>query len=469
MKKIKKILALTLVLAMVATTCLSYDLDKAMAAPSSKYWIKVNKQANVATVYQNTGKKWVPIRAMVTSCGGSNTPSGTFNTTAKYKWKGLINNVKGQYSTRIVGSILFHSVWYYQDGGKGDQSLIEFNKLGRTASHGCVRLSTMDAKWIYDNCRIGTKVSIYSSSNPGPLGKPSTIKVSGTRGWDPTDPDPKNPRYLLKGPKITFSETKKSKFQIGEKVNLLSGVKAVNTYAKHNVSNLLKVERVDIKVNGEYKKYKMNTNRAGEYKITYSVKDKYSGTSKKAFYVVVEDTLAPTITDEGRTTFVGDTNLVKGITAKTKNGVDLTSKMKVELKAQGETSYKPLTLEEAKAYKFEKAGEYKIKVTVTNPANNKVATKTFVRNVIEPDAVITTIDSYNAVEGETALQIRTAILAKTKIEEKGVSIPLTVEMISLEEKAPKAIIKYVGSNGREVTKEVLIKYPVAPPVTTPVV
>ena len=52
-------------------------------------------------------------------------------------------------------------------------------------------------QWIYDNCKLGTKVEFYSSSNPGPLGKPTARKISSApsnvRGWDPTDPARGNP------------------------------------------------------------------------------------------------------------------------------------------------------------------------------------------------------------------------------------------------------------------------------------
>ena len=47
------------------------------------------------------------------------------------------------------------------------------------------------------NCENGTKVEFYSSSNPGPLGKPTVKKISNAEGelknWDPTDPDNDNP------------------------------------------------------------------------------------------------------------------------------------------------------------------------------------------------------------------------------------------------------------------------------------
>lgn len=35
------------------------------------------------------------------------------------------------------------------------------SKLGRTASHGCIRNPTGKAKWIYNNCGIGTRVIVY--------------------------------------------------------------------------------------------------------------------------------------------------------------------------------------------------------------------------------------------------------------------------------------------------------------------
>lgn len=187
----KRVFAMILVIAMFLSTFVAFP-EKADAA-NTKYWIKVNKKANVATVYQLKNGKYKPVKAMLTSCGGSNTPNGTFYTPAKYRWHELMGPVYGQYCTRITGSILFHSVWYYDRGKKSTQSTREFNRLGTTASHGCVRLSVGDAKWIYDHCKLRTKVTIYSSKNPGPLGKPKAIKVSSSRRtyWDPTDPDKK--------------------------------------------------------------------------------------------------------------------------------------------------------------------------------------------------------------------------------------------------------------------------------------
>ena len=36
--------------------------------------------------------------------------------------------------------------------------------------------------------KVGTKITIYNSSDPGPLGKPALQKIPGSQTWDPTDP-----------------------------------------------------------------------------------------------------------------------------------------------------------------------------------------------------------------------------------------------------------------------------------------
>lgn len=162
----------------------------------SNYYIKVNYKANVVTVYKknNTGE-YEAIKAMICSCGTATPISGVYKTVNKYTWRPLIGGVYGQYATRIVGSILFHSV-PYKSKSKDSLEYWEYDKLGQTASAGCVRLTVADAKWIYNNCDLGTQVEFYESSDPGPLGKPNAQKISENiqcRNWDPTDNVAENP------------------------------------------------------------------------------------------------------------------------------------------------------------------------------------------------------------------------------------------------------------------------------------
>lgn len=178
-----------------ATDC-KVSIQK-VAIEKQKYYIKVNLAANTVTIYSKdkNNEYTKPIKAMVCSVGKATPTSGKYNITYKYRWLALFGNVYGQYSTRIVGSILFHSVPYYSTE-PNTLKYAEYDKLGTKASAGCIRLTVEDAKWIYDNVASGSTVEFYSdTNNPGPLGKPTAQKISDNeyRDWDPTDPDPRNP------------------------------------------------------------------------------------------------------------------------------------------------------------------------------------------------------------------------------------------------------------------------------------
>ena len=170
----------------------------------SPYYVMVNRQMNTVTVYGvgDDGNYSVPVKAMVASCGraGHATPTGTFSTPdSRYTWRLMVDGTYGQYASRIQGSILFHSICY-TSASKNKMISSEYDALGGFASRGCVRLQTIDAKWIYDNCPTGTLVTIYDSPEAGALGKPrravDSVSSSPNKNWDPTDPDADNPWRL---------------------------------------------------------------------------------------------------------------------------------------------------------------------------------------------------------------------------------------------------------------------------------
>lgn len=169
----------------------------AMAAEQKPYYITVNLTKNIVTVYEKdaAGNYTVPIKVFYCSSGKS-TPEGTFQTTQKYEWRVLFGNVWGQYATRITGHYLFHSVPYLKQD-KTTLEYDEYNKLGSTASAGCIRLCVKDVKWIYDHCPIGTTVKMYRGDVQEPLQPTPVMKINTAdtqrRGWDPTDPSPANP------------------------------------------------------------------------------------------------------------------------------------------------------------------------------------------------------------------------------------------------------------------------------------
>ena len=63
--------------------------------------------------------------------------------------------VRCYYWTQFYGDYLFHSTTYYTSGAPKD------TRLGMHLSHGCVRLETSNAKWIYETIPSGTTVYVY--------------------------------------------------------------------------------------------------------------------------------------------------------------------------------------------------------------------------------------------------------------------------------------------------------------------
>lgn len=164
------------------------------------YYIKVNKKTNTVTVYiKEENGELTPYKAMVCSVGrdGHDTPEGTgYKTSDYYDWRLMVDNTFGRYAVRFNGSIMFHSVPYYEST-KNSLEWQDYNKLGKPASLGCIRMAVADAKWIFDNCKRGTEVDVYSGpASTDPLGTPEPIKLdtkSEYRDWDPTDLTPENP------------------------------------------------------------------------------------------------------------------------------------------------------------------------------------------------------------------------------------------------------------------------------------
>ena len=133
---------------------------------SGKYLLKVSTRDQPVYAYawdSATASYSALARTMKCSTGLNKTPTpkGTFSGSPVARW-GYFPKFKvwAQYLYRINGHILFHSVLY---NSQNESSLIQGSvyKLGTPASHGCVRLSVEDAKWIYQNCPAGTRITVY--------------------------------------------------------------------------------------------------------------------------------------------------------------------------------------------------------------------------------------------------------------------------------------------------------------------
>jgi len=227
------------------------------------YYIKVNYGAQVVTIYKkdSEGNYTVPVKAMICSTGEYTPKSGVYKIQSRWEWLRLEGYVFGHYSTQIVGNILFHSVPYLE---KNPSSLEywEYDKLGTYASAGCVRLTVADALWIFNNCARGTNVEFYSSSDQGPIGKPSAKKISNAEGnlknWDPTDPNPNNPWKNYK------PEENKNTNTTVDKNNNTTNTEENNQISNNEIENNKTNTQLNEIINNEVSKNKTNNEIVNE-------------------------------------------------------------------------------------------------------------------------------------------------------------------------------------------------------------
>jgi lipoprotein-anchoring transpeptidase ErfK/SrfK len=132
--------------------------------PLYDYLLKIDTEKQIVTAYGwEDGEYTRTVREMVCSTGldDTPTPAGTYKATGPVaRWCYFPTyDCWAQYAFRIKGGVLFHSVLYQQPK---ESTLLEgsVKKLGRKSSHGCVRLSVEDAKWIFENCTAGTTVIV---------------------------------------------------------------------------------------------------------------------------------------------------------------------------------------------------------------------------------------------------------------------------------------------------------------------
>jgi len=118
-------------------------------------WIDLSHQR--VNVFSGSNKKWDLVKSMVCSSGKASTPTVKGNFTVGNKGGYFIadGGARCKYYTQIRGNYLFHSVLYDNKGNH-----IIDSTLGVPVSHGCVRLSLENAKFIYD--KIPAKTAIWS-------------------------------------------------------------------------------------------------------------------------------------------------------------------------------------------------------------------------------------------------------------------------------------------------------------------
>ena len=223
------------------------------------YLVRVNCATNVVTIftYDENGEYTIPVKAMICSTGPA-TPQGTYIMGYQARWNGLIEDQWGQYVSHITGDFLFHTV-PSSTQSESTVQVADYNVLGTSASHGCVRLTAGDCYWMYCNCTAYETIIEIGYYDSDPLGKPAAIKLPTDTAttWDPTDPSPDNP---WNDKKPYFEGVPESiTIQAGAALDLTSGIIAHDTCG--NVMDYISVDS-DI-----------DTNVPGTYTVSYYIED----------------------------------------------------------------------------------------------------------------------------------------------------------------------------------------------------
>ena len=125
---------------------------------TTSYLINVSLENQKTYIYSGKPDNWKLLRTCPCSTGinSEETPVGSFSIREKGDWFFSDKYEQGgKYWTQITGDILFHSIPFAKD----KTTILDYT-LNKPSSHGCIRLSIADAKWIYTNIPKGSKVII---------------------------------------------------------------------------------------------------------------------------------------------------------------------------------------------------------------------------------------------------------------------------------------------------------------------
>lgn len=172
------------------------DLSTMAGFTGGPYRYDINRTTCTVTVLgkDENGSFTVPVIAFACSVGLPSTPTplgGPYPLSKGGRWQMLMGPSWGQYATHLDGAgqggIFFHSV-----AGSAPNSYSisagNYNMLGSPASHGCIRLTVRDAKWIWDHWGSGGNTAVVVDRASNIFYKPSVPKVGPGTNYDPTDP-----------------------------------------------------------------------------------------------------------------------------------------------------------------------------------------------------------------------------------------------------------------------------------------
>lgn len=120
------------------------------------YLVLVDLTHTYVGVFQGSYGNWAMIQKYPCSVGAANSPTPTGNYTLNFKGYSFGHGYTCYYYSSFNGDYMLHSVTYYENTFR-----VMEGTMHAYISQGCVRLNINNAKWIYDNVPIGSKVRVY--------------------------------------------------------------------------------------------------------------------------------------------------------------------------------------------------------------------------------------------------------------------------------------------------------------------
>jgi glucan-binding YG repeat protein len=122
----------------------------------------LDRSSSKLYVFEGSTNNWTLTHTWSVAAGAASTytPSGTYEVQAKGYYFDS-GSARCFWWTQFYGSYCFHSTLYYQDGTSPSTASVMNSSLGSNISHGCVRLATNNAYWVYSNVDAGTGVIVY--------------------------------------------------------------------------------------------------------------------------------------------------------------------------------------------------------------------------------------------------------------------------------------------------------------------
>lgn len=114
----------------------------------SDYLLVTSLSNKITYVFRGSMHNYELINTFTSTIGAPSTPTktGIFRVGMRGTSFGQEDGFQAKYYTQFSGNFLYHSIIYDKTGIK-----ITDGRLGQALSHGCIRLSTENAKWIYEN------------------------------------------------------------------------------------------------------------------------------------------------------------------------------------------------------------------------------------------------------------------------------------------------------------------------------